>query len=77
VDVTYWVAVGNGSGVECAIIAAGTPTVFLLGLQVERRRLGTLGTARSAIAHHGFEIGLGDCEPVGCQSAWSAGDGWV
>jgi hypothetical protein len=75
VDVRYWVAVGNGSGVECAIIAAGTPTVVLLGHQVECRRPRTLGMAGSAVAPYGFELGLGDCEPVGCQAAWSAGDG--
>jgi hypothetical protein len=26
--------------------------------------------------HHGFELGLGNCKPVGCQSAWTAGEGW-
>jgi hypothetical protein len=57
-----------------AVIVAGTPTVVLLGHQVECRRPGTLGTASSAVAHHGFELGFGDCEPVGFQSAWSAGD---
>jgi hypothetical protein len=76
-DVRYWAAVGNGSGVECAIIATGTPTVVLLGRQVECGRPRTLGTASSAVSHHGFELGLGDCEPVRCQSSWSTGDGWA
>jgi hypothetical protein len=75
VDVRDWVPVGNGSGVEGPVIAAGTPAVVLLGYQVESGRPGTLGTASSAVANHGFKLGLGDCEPVGCQTTRSAGDG--
>jgi hypothetical protein len=35
VDVMNGVAVRNGSGVQRAIVAAGTPTVVLLGYDVE------------------------------------------
>jgi hypothetical protein len=37
----------------------------------------TLRTAISTIANHGFELGFGDCEPVRCQSTWSAGGRWA
>jgi hypothetical protein len=34
VDMTDGVAVRNGTGVKCSVLAAGTPTVVLLGYDV-------------------------------------------
>jgi hypothetical protein len=76
-DMLDGVAVGNNTGVEDSVIATGTPPIVLLGYDVERRRLGTLGAASCAVPQHGVELDFGDSEPIWCHSPWSAGDQWV
>jgi hypothetical protein len=68
---------GYGTGVECSVIATGTPPIVLLGYDVEHRRSGTLGAASCAILQHGVELGFGDSEPIWCQLLWLAGDWWA
>jgi hypothetical protein len=45
VNVTDGVAVGNGTGVQRSIVAAGIPTVVLFRHDMKRRGPGTLGAA--------------------------------
>jgi hypothetical protein len=57
---TDGLAVGNGTGVEGSVIATGTPSVALLGYDVESRRPGTLGAASCAVPQNGVDLGFGD-----------------
>jgi hypothetical protein len=74
-DMTDGVEVGDGTCVQYSVVAAGTPTVVLLGHDVKSGRPGTLLAASCAFPQRGVELGVGDSEPVRCQSPWSAGDG--
>jgi hypothetical protein len=51
-DVSNGVAFGNCTGVEDSVIATGAPHLFFLGYDVERRRLGTLGSESCAVPQH-------------------------
>ena len=62
------VAVGNGAGVETAIIAAGAPAAILLGHHVQRRRPGGVGAANDASCLELPELGLGDAQLVAVQA---------
>jgi hypothetical protein len=42
VDMTDWVAVGNGSGVQRSVVAAGTPTVIPFWYDVKSGKPRTL-----------------------------------
>jgi hypothetical protein len=52
------VAVGGGPGVQRSVVAAGTPTVVLLGYDVEGGRPGALGAASRTFPQHGVEFAL-------------------
>jgi hypothetical protein len=76
-DMRDGVAVGNSAGVQGSVVTAGTPTVVLLGHDMECGGPRTFGAASCAILQHGVEFGLGNSEPVRCEATWSAGDWWA
>jgi hypothetical protein len=74
---TDGIVAGNGACVERSVVAAGPPTVVVLGDDVSGRWPGTLGATSRAVPQHGVEFGFSDSEPVWCQSTWPAGDWWA
>jgi hypothetical protein len=62
-DMPDGVAVGNDSGVECSVIATGTPPV-VLGYDVESRRPGTLGAGAVPSRNMASNSALAIADPV-------------
>jgi len=62
--VSHGIFVGDIASVQSTIVATGSPSVFVLGDQVERRSPGAVGTPGSAISEHLFEFGFRDSEAV-------------
>jgi hypothetical protein len=59
-DVTDRVGVWNGTGVQCSIVSAETPTVALLGHDMKCGGPRTLGAAGGAISQHGVDFRFGN-----------------
>jgi hypothetical protein len=60
------ILVGDSPSVQSTIVATGSPPVFFLGDQVERRSPWAIRTPGSAIPEHLREFGFRDLEAVRC-----------
>ena len=64
-NVPHGILVGDSPSVQSMIVATGSPPIFFLGDQVERRSPGAIGTPGSAVSEH-LEFGFRDSEAVWC-----------
>jgi hypothetical protein len=59
-DVSNGILVGDNPGVKGATVATGSPAVFFLGDEVERRSPGAIRTPGGAVSEHLIELRFRD-----------------